>query len=278
MTSRTASPLSVSSSSPGRSPAASAGEPGATATTRAVGIAPVYGSGPTWSGATLDRVPVEQVLLAQPRGLLRGRGDGDQGPVVDGAGVRAAGVLLPRDRPQPARGRPVPRARAWSSSTTSTTCPPARRSCSRPTARRPRWSPRPATSDRFVVNAVCPLVTKVHHEAKVRAGQGLHGPLRRATPATTRRPARWRSRPTPIRLVEHEEDLDDVLPTVADPSKVALLAQTTLSLHDWEGIIDRARERVPRAVDRDPQRPLLRDHQPAGRAAGDRGARPTPSW
>ena len=27
--------------------------------------------------------------------------------------------------------------------------------------------------DRFVVNAVCPLVTKVHHEAKVRAGKGF---------------------------------------------------------------------------------------------------------
>ena len=32
---------------------------------------------------------------------------------------------------------------------------------------------------RVVVNAVCPLVTKVHHEAKVRAGKGytiLYGP------------------------------------------------------------------------------------------------------
>ena len=27
--------------------------------------------------------------------------------------------------------------------------------------------------DRFVVNAVCPLVTKVHHEAKVRVGKDL---------------------------------------------------------------------------------------------------------
>ena len=27
--------------------------------------------------------------------------------------------------------------------------------------------------DRFVVNAVCPLVTKVHHEAKVRANKGF---------------------------------------------------------------------------------------------------------
>src|SRR5918994_4686716 len=26
---------------------------------------------------------------------------------------------------------------------------------------------------RFVVNAVCPLVTKVHHEARVRAGKGF---------------------------------------------------------------------------------------------------------
>ena len=30
-----------------------------------------------------------------------------------------------------------------------------------------------------VVDAVCPLVTKVHHELKVRSPQGLHGPLRR---------------------------------------------------------------------------------------------------
>ena len=44
-------------------------------------------------------------------GLLRRRGDGHQGAGVDGPGLRAAGVLLPRDRPQPARRRPVPRPR-----------------------------------------------------------------------------------------------------------------------------------------------------------------------
>ena len=37
----------------------------------------------------------------------------------------------------------------------------------------PEVVPRPGTKDRFVVNAVCPLVTKVHHEAKVRAGKGF---------------------------------------------------------------------------------------------------------
>ena len=42
--------------------------------------------------------------------VLRRCRDGDQGALVDGRGVRPARVLLPRDRAQPARGRPVPRA------------------------------------------------------------------------------------------------------------------------------------------------------------------------
>src|SRR5439155_20562997 len=51
--------------------------------------------------------------------------------------------------------------------------------------------------------------------------------------------------PDRMRLVETEDDLDDVLPTVGDSSKVALLAQTTLSLDDWNGIMARAREHLP---------------------------------
>jgi 4-hydroxy-3-methylbut-2-enyl diphosphate reductase len=98
--------------------------------------------------------------------------------------------------------------------------------------------------DRFVVNAVCPLVTKVHHEAKVRAGKGFtvlyvgHAGHDEATGTLA-------VAPDAIRLVEHEDDLSTVLPTVDDPSKVALLAQTTLSMHDWEGIADRARAEFP---------------------------------
>jgi 4-hydroxy-3-methylbut-2-enyl diphosphate reductase len=98
--------------------------------------------------------------------------------------------------------------------------------------------------DRFVVNAVCPLVTKVHHEAKVRAGKGYTvlyvGHQGHDEAAGTLAVA-----PDAIRLVEHEEDLAAVLPTVDDPSKVALLAQTTLSMHDWEGIAERARGEFP---------------------------------
>jgi 4-hydroxy-3-methylbut-2-enyl diphosphate reductase len=97
---------------------------------------------------------------------------------------------------------------------------------------------------RFVVNAVCPLVTKVHHEAKVRAGKGFTvlyvGHAGHDEAVGTLAVA-----PDAIRLVEHEGDLDRVLPQVADPSKVALLAQTTLALHDWEGIMDRTRGQFP---------------------------------
>ena len=95
-----------------------------------------------------------------------------------------------------------------------------------------------------MVNAVCPLVTKVHHEAKVRAGKGftvLYVGHRGHDEAS----GTLAVAPESIRLVEHEDDLDDVLPTVDDPSKVALLAQTTLSMHDWQGIADRARDAFP---------------------------------
>jgi len=96
----------------------------------------------------------------------------------------------------------------------------------------------------YVVDAVCPLVTKVHHEAKVRAAKGftvLYVGHRGHDEAT----GTLAVAPEAMRLVEHEEDLDAVLPTVTDPSQVALLAQTTLSLDDWHGVMTRAREQFP---------------------------------
>jgi 4-hydroxy-3-methylbut-2-enyl diphosphate reductase len=97
---------------------------------------------------------------------------------------------------------------------------------------------------RFVVNAVCPLVTKVHHEAKVRAAKGYtilyvgHEGHDEATGTLA-------VAPEAMRLVEDEDGLERVLPTVDDPARVALLAQTTLSLYDWEGIMERARSAYP---------------------------------
>src|SRR5215470_500150 len=98
--------------------------------------------------------------------------------------------------------------------------------------------------DRVVVNAVCPLVTKVHHEAKVRAEKGFtvlyvgHAGHDEATGTLA-------VAPDAMRLVEHDDDLARVADTVDDPSRVALLAQTTLSLNDWNGVMTEARERFP---------------------------------
>ncbi len=97
---------------------------------------------------------------------------------------------------------------------------------------------------RFVVNAVCPLVTKVHHEAKVRAGKGYTilyvGHAGHDEAVGTLAVA-----PESIRLVERPADLSAVVQSVEDPKRVALLAQTTLALHDWEGIMTDARNTFP---------------------------------
>ncbi len=95
---------------------------------------------------------------------------------------------------------------------------------------------------RVVVDAVCPLVTKVHHELKVRARKGYtvlyvgHSGHEEAVGTMA-------VAPQSVRLVEHVEDVDDV--SLPDDAMVALLAQTTLSHDEWAGIVDRARERFP---------------------------------
>jgi 4-hydroxy-3-methylbut-2-enyl diphosphate reductase len=93
----------------------------------------------------------------------------------------------------------------------------------------------------FVVDAVCPLVTKVHHEAKVRAAKGYDivyiGHEGHDEAVGTMAVA-----PESIHLVESEADVA----ALADPGRpVALLAQTTLSHHDWAGVLDATRERFP---------------------------------
>ncbi len=99
---------------------------------------------------------------------------------------------------------------------------------------------------RVVVDAVCPLVTKVHHELKVRARKGYtvlyvgHHGHEEAVGTMAVAPAS-------VRLLERVEDVD----RLDDPgageaeARVALLAQTTLSHDEWAGIVDRARERFP---------------------------------
>jgi 4-hydroxy-3-methylbut-2-enyl diphosphate reductase len=97
---------------------------------------------------------------------------------------------------------------------------------------------------RVVVNAVCPLVTKVHHEAKVRAKKGFTV-LYVGHAGHDEAEGTLAVAPDAMRLVEQDDDLDAVLPSVDDPEKVALLAQTTLSMDDWNGIMTRARAHFP---------------------------------
>ena len=93
----------------------------------------------------------------------------------------------------------------------------------------------------FVIDAVCPLVTKVHHEVKVRAGKGYSivyvGHEGHDEAVGTMAVA-----PESIHLVESEDDVAG-LPDPDGP--VALLAQTTLSHQDWAGVLEATRRRFP---------------------------------
>lgn len=97
--------------------------------------------------------------------------------------------------------------------------------------------------DRFVVNAVCPLVTKVHHEARVRAQKG-YTILYVGHAGHDEAEGTLAVAPEAMRLVEHEADLEALLPQLGG-ARVALLAQTTLALHDWQGIVERTRAEHP---------------------------------
>src|SRR5688500_1001564 len=90
-----------------------------------------------------------------------------------------------------------------------------------------------------VVNAVCPLVTKVHHELKVRAGKGYTVVYVGHDEAI----GTMAVAPHAVRLVEHEDDVAKLDLDANTP--VALLAQTTLSQHDWRGVKDAAVDRFP---------------------------------
>ncbi|MEI8287573.1 MAG: 4-hydroxy-3-methylbut-2-enyl diphosphate reductase [Actinomycetes bacterium] len=93
----------------------------------------------------------------------------------------------------------------------------------------------------YVVDAVCPLVTKVHHEVKTRAGKGYHiiyvGHEGHEEAVGTMAVA-----PQSISRVESLEEVE-ALPEFEVP--VALLAQTTLSHREWNGVAVHVRTRFP---------------------------------
>jgi len=92
------------------------------------------------------------------------------------------------------------------------------------------------------IDATCPLVTKVHVEAKKFAAQGytivLIGHAGHEEVEGTMGEA-----PDHIVLIETEADADAL--EVDDPERVAYISQTTLSVDETNAIIARLRERFP---------------------------------
>lgn len=93
----------------------------------------------------------------------------------------------------------------------------------------------------YVVDAVCPLVTKVHHEVKTRAGKGFHivyvGHEGHEEAVGTMAVA-----PDAITRVESVEEVL-ALPEFTEP--VAMLAQTTLSHREWNEVAVEVKRRFP---------------------------------
>ena len=93
----------------------------------------------------------------------------------------------------------------------------------------------------YSVDSVCPLVTKVHHEVRVRSGKGYRiiyvGHDGHEEAVGTMAVA-----PDSIHRVDCVEDVA-ALPDFDEP--LALLAQTTLSHRDWSDVADAAKDRFP---------------------------------
>ena len=93
----------------------------------------------------------------------------------------------------------------------------------------------------YVVDAVCPLVTKVHHEVRVRAGKGFqivyigHAGHEEAVGTMAVAPG----------STHRVESIDEVAALPAFDEPVALLAQTTLSHRDWADVLAATEERFP---------------------------------
>jgi 4-hydroxy-3-methylbut-2-enyl diphosphate reductase len=93
-----------------------------------------------------------------------------------------------------------------------------------------------------VIDATCPLVTKVHHEARKYANLGysiiLIGHSDHDEVIGTLGEA-----PEAITVLEHENEIEGL--QVADSNRVIYLTQTTLSLNDTRQIVEKLRNKFP---------------------------------
>lgn len=92
-----------------------------------------------------------------------------------------------------------------------------------------------------VVDAVCPLVTKVHHELKVRAKKG-YTVLYVGHEGHEEAVGTMAVAPESVHLIESVEAIDALR---GKEGPFALLSQTTLSLDEWQHLRDYAEEVFP---------------------------------
>ena len=114
------------------------------------------------------------------------------------------------------------------------------------------------------IDATCPLVTKVHVEARKFAEQGYTIVLighegHEEVEGTTG------EAPENIVLVETVDDVDAL--ELADPDHVAFITQTTLSVDETAGIIARLRERFPNIAARSPTTSVTRPRTARSRSS-----------
>ena len=112
-------------------------------------------------------------------------------------------------------------------------------------ASRRRSTPTPPAGTLRTIDATCPLVTKVHVEARKFAAEGytivLIGHAGHEEVEGTMGEA-----PERIVLVQNEDDVDSL--EVEDPEKIAYVSQTTLSVEETRSIITLLRQRFPAIV------------------------------
>jgi len=107
---------------------------------------------------------------------------------------------------------------------------------------------RTAADERHLVtiDATCPLVTKVHKEAKRLANSGMEI-LLIGHAGHEEVEGTYGEAPSSIHLVEHPEDAERV--EVSDPEHLAWLSQTTLSVDETSETVARLRTRFPALAD-----------------------------
>ncbi len=91
------------------------------------------------------------------------------------------------------------------------------------------------------INSVCPLVTKVHHEAKRFSNEG-HQIIYVGHKNHDEAVGAMGVAPKSMNLIENVDEIEEIN---LKSDKIALLAQTTLAVSDWEPIMLKAKEKYP---------------------------------